>query len=63
MPIVLPSRENEWQFAHECMPVSSTRLSVAATSRSRHAISGTNFWSSGLMTPFSPFDGIRGTSR
>ncbi len=61
--MVLPSREKEWQFAQECRPVITTRLRVSATLRSRHAISGTSFWSSGLMTPFSPFEGISGTSR
>ena len=40
-----------------------TRLAGSETLRSRQAISGTAFAPSGLMTPFSPSDGISGTSR
>src|ERR1017187_605458 len=63
IPKVLPSPEKEWQLAQVCMSSSSTRLRVSATSRRRHAISGTARESRGLITPFSCFDGISGTSR
>ena len=62
IPIVLPSRENEWQFAHVCRPVISSRLCSSPTFRNRHAISGTAAAASGLITPFSSSDGISGTS-
>ncbi len=61
--MVLPSRDTEWQFAQEWRPVITTRLLVSATLRSRQAMRGVNFWSRGLMVPFSPSEGIRGTSR
>ena len=63
IPMVLPSRETEWQFVQEWRPVITTRLVVSATLRSRQAMSGMNFGSRGLMTPFSPSEGISGTSR
>jgi hypothetical protein len=63
IPMVRPSRETEWQFAQEWRPSITTRLVVSATLRSRQAISGTNRWSRGLMTPFSPSEGMSGTSR
>jgi hypothetical protein len=61
--MVEPSCETEWQFAHEWRPVITTRLSVSARLRTRQAMSGVNFLSRGLMTPFSPSEGMRGTSR
>ena len=63
MPSVLPSREKEWQLAHVCMPVSSSRLRASATLRSRQAMSGTLAVARGVMTPFSPAEGMSGTSR
>ena len=63
MPIVRPSCETEWQLVQECSPCITTRLSVCARSRRRQAISGVNFLSSGMMTPFVPSEGISGTSR
>ena len=63
MPNVLPSRENEWQFAQVCMPVRRTRLAGWETSRRRHAMSWTLLRASGWMIPFSAADGMSGTSR
>ncbi len=62
-PSVLPSSEKEWQFAHMCMPVSTTRLLVWLTLRRRHAIRGMEEAARGLITPFSVSEGISGTSR
>ena len=63
MPMVLPSREKEWQFAQVCRPSINSRLCGSPTLRRRQAISGTAAGARGLITPFSSSEGISGTSR
>ena len=63
MPIVLPSREKEWQLAQLWMPSISSlavrlRHIAQAPGDQRHLLDA-----SGLITPFSVSDGISGTSR
>ena len=54
IPMVLPSREKEWQLAQVCMSFITTRLSDSPMLRSRHWISGIESGARGLMIlPFS----------
>ena len=60
IPIVLPSREKEWQLAQVYMSFRTTRLSGLPMSRRRQLISGIALAARGLMIPFSVSEGISG---
>jgi hypothetical protein len=62
-PMVLPSVENEWQFAQVGKPAIRARLPGAPMSFSRQVMSLVADSGRGLITPRSPCTIISGTSR